>query len=323
MDGDYSYCPIHKLIVDSRTAIVGTASDFQIELPETLYLPHNACAYCLDVAISHTFRSIEGHASVQGRNFRLYFFEQTYDSGSKLILNRATLTSNHYAPESLAQEIQIQMNAASIFGPHYAATYNAGTNSIDITLSYAHPIPVHQNSVAFALINEETFKDSDFRSYVSNRLVEGPLETPYATDFDNPEDCSGVLGFARGSSVNQPWPALKSNLANNLMSRTQTTGSIDVRHRANLYLHSSALCNNRIVGPAGSRSVFCRVPVTQLYGGVERREHSSHPLDYIPIGGRTLSVIDISVRDSFSNLVTLHGGHVSFELLFSKTPPLV
>ena len=64
--------PIHKLIVDSRSAgAQGIASNFQIQLPETLYLPHDACCYCTDVAISHTFRSIEGLAAIEGSNIFL------------------------------------------------------------------------------------------------------------------------------------------------------------------------------------------------------------------------------------------------------------
>ena len=316
--------PIHKLIVDSRSAgAQGIASNFQIQLPETLYLPHDACCYCTDVAISHTFRSIEGLAAIEGSNNIFYWFEQTYDQGTKLVLNRALLTSNNYNPSTLALELKTQMNAVSIFGSSYEVLYNVGTNSISITLNYQHPDPMFQDAVGFALINEDVLDNLDFQNFASTRLQQGPSSQPYSINWQIPQDCFGVLGNARNSSVNPPWYAIKADILNGSLSQTQTTGAIDVRHRTNLYLHSSALSNNRIVGPSGSRSVICRVPVTQLPGGVERREHSSHPLDFIPIGGRSLSVLDFSIRDSFNRLVTLHGGHVSFELIFSKTPPLV
>ena len=315
---------MHKLIVDSRSAAaIGIAINFQVQLPETLYLPHDACCYCTDVAISHTFRSIEGLAAVESCNNHFFWFEQTYDQGTKLVLNRALLTSSNYSPTTLAQELKTQMNAASIFGSSYETVYNVGTNSISITLNYQHPNPMFQDAVTFALINEDVLDDPDFQSFASTRLQQGPQNLPYFITWQNPQDCFGVLGNARGSSVNQPWSAIKADLLNNSLSQTQTTGAIDVRHCTNLYLHSSALSNNRILGPSGSRSVICRIPITQLPGGVERREHSSHPLDFIPIGGRTLSVLDFSVRNSFNRLVTLNGGHVSFELIFAKTPPLV
>ena len=93
-----------------------------------------------------------------------------------------------------------------------------------------------------------------------------------------------------------------------------------IRYSVVLYLHSDALAGMRTIGPNGSRSVISRIPVTTTFGGMLFKEHSSHPLDYIPVGGRTLTVIDVSVRDSFGEIVPLHGGHVSFELLFSNEP---
>lgn len=315
--------PIHKLIVDSRSAIAGNASEFQIQLPETLYMPQDSCAYVCDVCISHTFRSIEDHTAVAGRNHFMYFFEQTYQNGTKLVLNRAALASGHYTPSSLAQELENAMNTTSIFGAHYTATYHVNTNSILISLSYAHPIPIHQNSVGFGLVNKDVFADSDFQSFVSGRLEEGQQGTPYFVDFQNADDCCGILGLARNSSANVPWATLKAKLLNNSLSQTQSTGSVDVRHRTSLYLHSSALSNNKIIGPAGSRTVLCKVPVVSLPGGVCRKEHNSHIMDYIPTGGRTLSVLDFSVRDSFGDIVDLQGGHTSFEIIFSKSQPLI
>ena len=190
-------------------------------------------------------------------------------------------------------------------------------------MSYAHPIPIHQNSVAFALANNDSIADSAFQSFVIGRLEESQQGTPYFVDFQSPDDCNGSLGLARNSSANAMWSTLNTNLLNKSVSGTHITGSIDVRRRQNLFLHSSDLSNNRSIGPQGSRSVICRVPVTQLCGGIERREHSSHLLDYIPTGGRTLSVLGFQVKDSFNAIVNLHGGHCSFELIFSKTQPCV
>ena len=50
------------------------------------------------------------------------------------------------------------------------------------------------------------------------------------------------------------------------------------------------------------------------------REHSSHPLDYIPVDGRTVTQVDVSVRDSYRHIVPLQGGHVAFEMLFGNEP---
>ena len=109
-------------------------------------------------------------------------------------------------------------------------------------------------------------------------------------------------------------PVLNGSFPVTLRSR-----HIDVRSRHVLYLHSDALAGMRTIGPNGSRSVISRVPVTTTFGEMLFKEHGHH-LDYVPVGGRTLTAIDVSVRDSFGEIVPLHGGRVSFELLFSPEP---
>eukprot|EP00969_Alexandrium_andersonii_P206951 9142985-Alexandrium_andersonii.AAC.1 len=44
--------PFRKVFVDSRAASVGTASSFEVSLPETLALPRDAVCYVADIAIS-------------------------------------------------------------------------------------------------------------------------------------------------------------------------------------------------------------------------------------------------------------------------------
>ena len=102
--------------------------------------------------------------------------------------------------------------------------------------------------------------------------------------------------------------------------KTLRSGHIDVRTRYVLHLYSDALASMRTVGPNNSRSVICRLPVTTTFGGMRFKDHSSHHLDFIPVGGRTLTQIDVSVRDSYGQIVTLHGGHVSFKIIFAPEP---
>ena len=45
--------PFTKLVVDSRHAASGDASNFDITLPESLTLPPNAVSYTTDMAIAH------------------------------------------------------------------------------------------------------------------------------------------------------------------------------------------------------------------------------------------------------------------------------
>ena len=138
--------------------------------------------------------------------------------------------------------------------------------------------------------------------------------------FNNLRDASGLLSLDASSASTFDNIALLLYAYDNAaltgsFPKTLLSGHIDVRSRHVLYLHSDALAGMRTIGPNGSRSVICRILVTTTFGGMLFNEHSSHPLDFIPVGGRILTQIDISVRDSFGEIVPLHGGHVSFELL--------
>ena len=101
--------PFCKIIVDCRHAHAGTnSSSFEISLPETLSLPHDAVAYVCDLHVANTFRSTNKNKNT------FYWIEQELGQST---LNRMFLANKSYTPESLAIEIQSNMNAASIMRP--------------------------------------------------------------------------------------------------------------------------------------------------------------------------------------------------------------
>ena len=323
--------PFEKVIVDSRTASSGNGTSFELTLPETLHLPADAVCYVTDLAVSHSFYTVEGVTSIGSKNHYLYFLERTYNSGDFTILNRTTLVSQSYAPEELAAELQSKMNAVSIFSASaYTVVYNAQKNAFTLTLNYTHPDPLHVTYPGFFVINQDLLGDQGFQTYVASRQLEGGHDgqrqnlAQYMINFRDPQDCLGLLGFSKGASGNTQWPELEAKLAGSPPSlpTSQATQAVDVRHRHVLYLHSNALSNLRVIGPAGSRSVIARIPVTSLFGGLVTRAHSGHPLDCVPCGSRTLRTLDFQLKDSFAQLVDLHGGHISFELLFAQKPLL-
>ena len=59
---------IRRIVVDSRTATVGTGSEFQLQLPETVNIPRNYGVICTDVALTHSFRTVHGQTSVGAKN---------------------------------------------------------------------------------------------------------------------------------------------------------------------------------------------------------------------------------------------------------------
>ena len=58
---------------------------------------------------------MDGESLIGSRNHYLYFIERNWINEDVVILNRATLSTNSYAPEELAAEIQTRMNEVSLF----------------------------------------------------------------------------------------------------------------------------------------------------------------------------------------------------------------
>ena len=60
--------PFQKVFIDSRAASLGTASSFEVTLPETLAMPRDAVCYFTDILISHAFLSVDGFRAIGGSN---------------------------------------------------------------------------------------------------------------------------------------------------------------------------------------------------------------------------------------------------------------
>ena len=129
-----------------------------------------------------------------------------------------------------------------------------------------------------------------------------------------------LLGLGRRSSRNTSYATLYLATLQNFLLVSATTGAVDVRRTHSLCLHSPNLTNYKCIGPAGSRSILARVPVTSGYGNILHQQHSGHILDYTPCGGVTLQTIRFELRNTDNEPVDLRGGHCSFTLLFATAP---
>ena len=113
---------------------------------------------------------------------------------------------------------------------------------------------------------------------------------PYNLDFSNLESAHQLLGLGRGSSVNTNFAGLMTLLANNL-GTSQETGAIDVRKVSNVFIHSEALSNHNCYG-IGARTMLVNIPVLGMMGDIIHRGATSHHLDFIDLGNKTLSLLE-------------------------------
>ena len=170
--------PFSKIVVDSRHAASGDASNFDITLPESLTLPPNAVCYCTDIAIAHLFPSMGSGPSLRNA---FYWVERIGDTSSSLdYLNRALLDeAKTYTALGLAAEIQQKVNAASVLGGGYTVTYQeeSGTMSVARTREA-------DTANSFWLVDDDLLRDASFQQLFAT--VTTPSLTPYTLNYNAP-----------------------------------------------------------------------------------------------------------------------------------------
>ena len=295
--------PFCKIIVDSRHADAGTSSSFEISLPETLSLPHNAVAYVCDSQVTHTC------ASTNKTKNTFYWIEQALGQNS---LNRVFLANKSYTPETLATEIQTRMNESSIFRPTpgYVVTFEEDLGAIKITRP---SLPDKTFILANDYLLQQLFSNNVlFQTYDDNNGIQ-----PWTMNYTSPKSAMSLLGLGPRSSENITLFDLLS-LGNDL-GNTHFTGALNLRANHCIYLHSPNLTNYKVLGPASSRSCIARVAVNSGYGSILTHQHSGHPLDYVPCGGVTLRTLLFEIRNANIEVVEMRGGHVSFSIISNST----
>ena len=302
--------PFNKIMVDSRHTSEGTSTKFSVSLPETITLPPHAACICTDVCMTNSMVTLGTHTSGSIKN-KFYFIERIGPVGSATtVLDVAILDSGKsYSADTLATEIQQQMNAVSILGPLYVVAYDHDTESMTYTVTTTADL----NS-SF-ILTDDLLATPELQSTLICRT--GPALVEWFPDYNRPQSAMQFVGGGRGSTRSISWASLQNMLApSNLLLRYDQSGMVDVRRCHCVYLHSSTLTNYKCVGPAGSRTCLAKIPVTSGSGSVLTYSHSGNLLDNTPCGGVTLSTLEFDLRNAEGQPVDLRGGFVSFTLIF-------
>ena len=110
---------VHRVIVDSNHRISGTSSDFTVQLPQTVSLPHGTKCFVSDVVLP-----VSWYGVTQNVNDRVYF---EYTIGPLQVVTYATLSEGSYDAATLATQLAEKMTNVAP-GITYSATYTAATN---------------------------------------------------------------------------------------------------------------------------------------------------------------------------------------------------
>ncbi len=295
---------VKKLYLDSRFA-EGNGANFTVELPETVNCGPDCAAYITDVCFPVAWHTININ------NNRLFMLEKRsadfpvqarvieipmkdYTLGSDLVANVQTAL-NLNGPSVAARK--------TVAGT-YAVTFNQATFALTVTLS---------GGGTFTILSFNQLRDQymyiRWKYYATQSFIAPTMDASFAYERQNPKTANGVLNISLGEGDHHP------------LGTTMVGGSIDLRPVHNIYLCSETFSNYNVQGPNGGlRSALRKIAITEPAKGLQYSEHSGHGEDYISCGGMNLKTMKFTLRDSFGNLVTLNGGHMSFSLLFGERP---
>ena len=91
---------------------------------------------------------------------------------------------------------------------------------------------------------------------------------------------------------------------------------LDLLAIRNIYISSPNLGSFSTMGARGESNIVKKVPVSSDFGYLIIDSFTS-PQDFLDCSKMTLSTIEFNLRDVKGKFVPLHGGHVSFSIVFS------
>ncbi len=290
---------VRKLYIDSRFRLSGgTASSFDIDVGDTIDLPHNAIAYVTECTMVSSWLTLDE------QNRHLYFMTRV-DPGSGLIGHCVKLPSAQYDLESLRLVMETALNNTNVTG--FAANWavervssldGVMPESIGSALRY---LKVSNSGDGEFMLPGDAWLEEHFGSSLPTFYqYDG---TTIAQNFDPTAiaSCSDVLAFP-----------------NEELASSHTSSFVDLRGKRTLFIHSPSFGNYSTLAPRGVRAVLCKMPVYVGYGQVMSYAHSGGSHDFVDVGVQSLRVMHFELRDARGNLVDLQGSEWGATLIFAR-----
>ena len=213
-----------KVYIDTKfkTADSVSTSNFRYELPETLFFGNNSVFYVDDIAIPHSWWTVE-----QNMNDKLYLFLRDTTNGQTWS-DIVSITAGNYTGVDLAIEIQQRMRTTTAV--HHATNlfscaYSSKTNTVVISI-------IPGTSLTFKILTPE-----DLKTKLNNAFN-------VSYNVNKPNDCNEILSNLEGSSLEYDY------------TNSYTSGYLNMQPIRNIYLHSPSLGHFSNVGCVGEQTVI-------------------------------------------------------------------
>jgi hypothetical protein len=284
--------PVKKIFIDSRYKTKDSVSsyNFKFHLPETLLMPHNAGFYIDDIAIPHTWYTIE-----ENRNDKLYMRVSPLNpdpDNNGLIDVIVTIAAGFYNVPDLAAEMQTKIRAQTDFTLPGQPT----TNIFQVTYD------LRKSTITIFCISSRKFKI----------LTPDDLETQLNGDWNGPSYNTSDPNY-----FNEILSHLEGNSIFYTSSNPYISNSLNLQSIRNMYIHSPNLGNYNTVGPNGESTIIKKVPVTSGYNEMIFDTVTSAS-DFLDCSRQTLRTIQFYIRDSRGRDINFHGANLSFSIVFTK-----
>ena len=98
------------------------------------------------------------------------------------------------------------------------------------------------------------------------------------------------------------------------------SGVLDLQLIRNIYMHSPNLGNFNTIGPNSESTIIKKIPVTSDYNQMIF-DAVMVGNDFLDCSKQTWRRLEFQLKNAKGEFINLHGGHVSFSIIFSQMNP--
>ena len=280
-----------RIYIDSRyrTPESASASDFTIELNESIQLPRNSKVRLHDIAVPYSWRTVE-----ENLNQEIWLEERT-GAPNQWVKRVLRVIPGQYDGRSLATALQTLLNTDSAWN-----LLSNGGLTAPYTVTYSEQIGSIRIALASGAVGTSVL------------WADGPIKAlqPAAALAWTGGNAKDPRTFNRNLRID-------ANVTIGAGTTPFTSQFVDLISIKDLYVHSTSLGNLSNVGPRiGDRSCLCKVAVTAGYGYLIHSDGSSWEFAECNTG-QLVKRLSFTLQDATGAIVPLHGCEWSFALTFS------
>ena len=272
--------PVKKIYVDSKykTADSNSDSNFNFQLPQTCLMPDDTKFFISDVAIPHTWYTVNDF------NSKLYL--RTFDGNGLQSDYILTLTKKTYNGATFATELSNKIQTLTSIAP--TVSFNATTNQLSLYIG----------SLEFQFLTDKELQDPATLTAGNFAWVGGTY------DKDNLQSANGIISNTKDNSS----AYINTNPFNQ---------QLNLQPIRNVYIHSTNLNNFNTIGARGEQTIIKKVPVNNNYSEMIFSDYNAGQMDALDCSKQTLRQLHFIITNVDGIEIPFHGNHVSFSIVFN------